>query len=87
LRLRKEGLEGKGYAGGMMEDLREFAQTTVTDFLKFAPQTSRAFFELQTACVGCPLARFCTLTDVMQSYGLDIEKFFETLSSYLVPTS
>jgi hypothetical protein len=29
-----------------------------------------AFIRLRTACVGCALARFCTLDDVSTAYGI-----------------
>ena len=65
-----------------MKDLKEIAQITVAEFLTAAPNASRMFIQWRTACVGCPLARFCTLTEVVEIHGLDESQFLEALSNF-----
>ncbi|MCC6259824.1 MAG: hypothetical protein IT311_03085 [Anaerolineales bacterium] len=66
-----------------MEDPKEFSQQTVSEFLEYAPQASKAFLELGMACISCHLARFCTLEEVRKAYKLDEKTFFEAISKYL----
>ena len=70
-----------------MNDILELSETSVADLLKSTPTTVRFFLEQRIACVGCSLARFCTLRDVINTYELDEKKFFEDLSKYLIHKS
>jgi hypothetical protein len=45
----------------------------VSETLRRHPGTSRVFLEKETFCVGCYMARFCTLGDVAQAFGLETE--------------
>ena len=45
-------------------------QRTVAEILRDQPSAAMAFIRMRTACVGCALARFCTLDDVSTAYGI-----------------
>ena len=51
----------------------------VQDILARWPWTAQAFVDLRTACVGCQMARFCTLDDVAGHYRLDKERLLQAL--------
>lgn len=47
------------------------ANLIVADVLRNAPpEIAGVFLERKTACVGCYLARFCTLEDVANTYDI-----------------
>jgi hypothetical protein len=52
---------------------------TVAQVLQKDRVLSRVFIDRKTACVGCYLARFCTLDDVAKTYGFPIEEFLGEL--------
>lgn len=52
---------------------------TVAQALQTDGELSRVFIDRQTACVGCYLARFCTLEDVAKTYEFPIQKFIGEL--------
>jgi hybrid cluster-associated redox disulfide protein len=54
---------------------------TVNELLAAHPQTARVFLALRTSCVGCPLARFCTLEDVARDYELPIQELLDKLQA------
>lgn len=47
-------------------------ETPIEDVLRLIPQTSHLFIARHMDCVGCHLARFCTLEDVARQYEVDI---------------
>lgn len=47
------------------------AKSTVNELLAAHPQAA-IFLALRTSCVGCYLARFCTLEDVAREYKLPV---------------
>jgi len=51
----------------------------VDELLRQHPAAGQVFIHLHTGCVGCPFARFCTLADVAQNYGLDCGKLIRSL--------
>ena len=55
-------------------------ETSVLQALETTRGVARVFIQHRTACVGCMLARFCTLRDVAQAYGLTIESFVDELN-------
>lgn len=71
----------------MMNDVLNLAEISVADLLKSTPATARFFIEQHTACVGCYLARFCTLNDVVKTYELDEAKFFKAISKHIAQKS
>ena len=56
-------------------------ETTVPDALAFAQGAPRVFIAHRTACVGCALARFCTLRDVATTYGLAVDALVAELEN------
>jgi hypothetical protein len=59
-------------------------ETKVADILKANPSVVNFFIHHQTACVGCYLARFCTLEDVINTYNLSNQSFLEELSKIII---
>jgi hybrid cluster-associated redox disulfide protein len=59
------------------------SETTVADLLKKFPQTARLFITQKTACVGCYMAGFCTLQDVLETYDLDRDSFLAELNEVI----
>lgn len=56
------------------------SQMTVERIMERWPETAVVFTqELKTACVGCPIAPFDTLTDVARIYELDLEDILNRL--------
>ena len=66
----------------MNEDLTP-SETTVADLLKKFPQAARFFINQKTSCVGCFMAGFCTLKDVIETYELDESKFLAELNKVI----
>lgn len=52
---------------------------TVQDLLTNWPGTAGVFVALKTNCVGCYLARFCSLADVATTYDLTVDDLMEKL--------
>jgi hypothetical protein len=80
LRQRKEGFGGMRYSAFIMNDILAISETSAADLLKATPKAVRFFIDHGTACAICSLARFCTLKDVIMTYGLDEESFLEDLA-------
>ena len=57
----------------MMEPKQISQSWTVFEVLRTYPEVSQVFLEKKTACVGCYMARFCTLKDVADVYSLETE--------------
>ena len=55
------------------------ATTSIEELLRHNPESSRVLIDFKTDCLGCRMARFCTLTDVADIYGLDLELFLAAL--------
>ena len=51
--------------------------STVEELLNSWPFAAGAFNSLRTSCVGCYLARFCTLEDVAITYGLSKDEVMD----------
>ncbi len=69
-----------GYICAMHHDPFHLQQT-VQEVLKESPSTCKAFRSLKTQCVGCPLARFCTLKDVAEAYSIPPQALLEELAA------
>ena len=52
---------------------------TVQEVLSEFPETRHAFRALKTSCVGCFLARFCSLRDVAEAYQIPTEILLDEL--------
>lgn len=68
-----------------MNEHLEILDLTVAEVLKSTPESVKFFIGQHTDCVGCRLAHFCTLYDVIKTYELDENKFREDLSKFNVP--
>lgn len=71
----------------MMSEHLELLDMSVEEVLKSTPSTVKFFISQHSDCVGCRLAHFCTLRDVVKAYELDEKKFLEALSKYNVQTT
>jgi hybrid cluster-associated redox disulfide protein len=78
LRLSKEVLLYFAYSESM--GIVICASMTVDQVLKEHPDKATTFLALRTSCVGCHLARFCTLEDVAQAYELPLQELIDKLS-------
>ena len=85
LRQRKDDHGENGYSCRMNAELA-LHETTVAVFLEQTPKAVRFFINQRTACVGCHLAKFCTLKDVVTSYRLDEETFIREIAKLTVHT-
>jgi hybrid cluster-associated redox disulfide protein len=54
---------------------------TADEVMKAYPDTVFVFLALKTDCVGCGLARFCTVEQVAAAYKLQLESFLEKLGN------
>ncbi len=54
-------------------------QQTVQEVLSGWPGTRKAFLALKTRCVGCYLARFCSLQDVARTYEIAEQTLLDEL--------
>lgn len=52
---------------------------TVAEVLEAWPETVEVFQALKTACVGCVMAPFDTLSDVARIYELDLDSVMEMM--------
>ncbi len=77
LRLRKEESGDFQYSGGM--DTILDANWTVAQVMDCYPETARAFIRLKTDCVGCPMMKFCTLSEAARAYDLPLERLLQEL--------
>ena len=60
---------------------------SIQDLLARWPGAAQALVDLRTACVGCQMARFCTLADVADHYHLDLEQLIQALQRAPVPAA
>jgi hybrid cluster-associated redox disulfide protein len=56
---------------------------TVQQILDRCPQTAPFFIRRRLACVGCPMAKFDTLQDVADNYGLRLAFLLHDLEGLL----
>ena len=59
---------------------------TVQEVLSAWPETQRAFRALKTSCIGCYLARFCSLQDVAEAYQIPAADLLDAMDK-TVPES
>lgn len=65
--------------------MRITAETRVDEILRSQPQAGRVFLDWHTDCIGCHLARFCTLEEVARHYHLDLPALVASLQAYVQP--
>ena len=70
-----------------MNDNPAVLETSVADLLRKNPQAVNLFINHRTACVGCYMARFCTLKDVIEIYSLDADQVTRDVSKFDVQKS
>ncbi len=58
-----------------MNSIAVSPETPVSDVLLASHEAISVFQKYRTACVGCYLARFCTLRDAARTYGASPEGF------------
>lgn len=68
----------------MMEQQQISQSWTVFEILQKHPESSRIFIEKRTLCLGCYMARFCSLKDVAQVYSLEAEKLVQEIQQAAV---
>jgi hybrid cluster-associated redox disulfide protein len=67
-------------------DARNDSQMTVEKAFASFPGAAGVFLAFRTGCVGCPLARFCTLEDVARVYELPLQDLLGKLRGTLQPS-
>src|SRR5688500_10352366 len=72
LRQRKDRGNFKEYSGVKMSALLPTSMTTVEEVLRALPEAGQIFIKHHTDCVGCRLARFCTLAEVAEVYEIHL---------------
>ena len=58
-----------------------YFSSTTEDLLRTTPKAFRFFVDQGTGCAICPLARFCTLKEVISVYFLHEDAFLEELAN------
>lgn len=53
--------------------------TSVYETLNNWPKTASVFQAFKTACIGCYLARFCSLQDVADTYHIQPKEWMEEM--------
>jgi hybrid cluster-associated redox disulfide protein len=71
---------------GMKNTYLPTPEMLVDEVLRQNPQASHVFIAHRTDCVGCLLARFCTLAEVARFYGLHLETFLAEMQKYVEST-
>lgn len=71
----------------IMNEHLELLDMSVEDILKSTPSTIKFFISQHADCIGCRMAHFCSLRDVIKTYELDEKKFLKELSKYNVQTT
>lgn len=56
---------------------------TVLDLIRLHPRAINFFMERGTLCVGCYLAGFCSLEDVIDTYRFDRSLFYKELEQVI----
>jgi hybrid cluster-associated redox disulfide protein len=69
-----------------MEDPQYLADLKVAEVLECWPETIPVFFRYRMACVGCPIAPFETLAEVVAIYRVDLTQFLNELELVVQPT-
>jgi len=62
-----------------MDEQPILPEISVAEVLREAGNVGQVFLRHRTACVGCSLARFCSLRDVAETYGLSLEGLIQEL--------
>jgi hypothetical protein len=87
LRQRKDKAGENRYSITIMNEISAIPETIVADLFKSDPGTVSFFIHQQTACVGCYLAKFCNVKDVINTYQLNKQVFLEKLADIIIQKS
>jgi hybrid cluster-associated redox disulfide protein len=68
-----------------MRETKLSADLTIAEVQEIWPQTVTVFRDLATACVGCDLAAFCTVTDAAKEYQIPLGRLLEDLQAVIEP--
>ena len=60
-----------------MSTLQITPATTVEEVFQHLMESSHVFIKHHTDCVGCRLARFCTLAEVTNIYKINLKDFMD----------
>jgi hybrid cluster-associated redox disulfide protein len=55
------------------------AASIVSEVMAGWPQTIEVFLDHRMACVGCAMARFCTMAEATRAYHMDTVSFVHEL--------
>jgi hybrid cluster-associated redox disulfide protein len=58
--------------------------TLLADLLASVPQTAPLLIELRVGCIGCSMAKFCTVKEMCKQYELDLETVIKKIQERLV---
>lgn len=61
--------------------------STVSELIRKHPKTIHFLIARETSCVGCYLAGFCSLADVVETYRFDQKDFYEELEQKFINPS
>jgi len=68
-----------------MMELQQVSQGwTVSEVLQMYPGSRQVFIARRTMCLGCHMARFCTLKDVAQIYSLETESLVYEIQTAVI---
>lgn len=62
------------------------ASSRVDDVLRQLPQAAHIFISYHTDCIGCAMAKFCTLQDVATHYPLNLQVLIASLQACALPS-
>ena len=79
MRQRKDGCAAFPYDVGMR--LRVSGEWTVEETIRGYADAVSTLVHLKVHCVGCRLARFCTLEEVSRWYGISLDVLLERLGN------
>jgi hybrid cluster-associated redox disulfide protein len=77
LRQRKDRSAAFPYDVSMRAEVS--GECTVEETMRVCADAVSTFVRLKTHCVGCRLARFCTLEEVSRHYGIPLDSLLERL--------
>ncbi len=74
------GIRGTTSGTNAMEPTGPSLDVTAETALRRWPQLSASFVRHRLGCLGCPMARFCTLGDVAAAYDLPASAWLAELT-------
>jgi hypothetical protein len=68
-----------------MERLNLSPQTLIADLLANSPAMIQLFLQWKTDCVGCSMAKFCTVADLCTYYQMELESVLSQIRERISP--